>query len=568
MVAYLSLRNVGRLLELQQQGVRMASIDKQKRKRIMQRSMKLGHCVCDPKKPCPCDMFRQQNVCLCAGERPEPMDVSKVRLTDYVHNAGCASKVPPADLERILARLPTNNDPSILLGMPAGDDAGVYQLNDRTFLVQTVDVFTPCVDDAYTFGQIAAANSVSDIYAMGGTPRTALSVLAFPSDTLPGEVMYQLMKGGLDKMAQAGVAVIGGHSIKDEEIKLGFAVTGVIEAEKIAQHDNAQLGDLLVLTKPLGTGVISFAGQIGRASKTALAQIATSMTLLNRDAAEVMQDIGVNACTDITGFGLFGHLIQLARSSEVTATISAEKLPVFAEALQYLRDGIVPGAVERNREYVAEDLDVAENVDTAVVDLCFDAQTSGGLLISVPQDRAERLVARLNKADTLSAAVIGRITEKSEGRIVLTANGDPQTVEITQAEQPELVALSQAAGDQPCCCPPQASSPEPATAEPCCCSQAEDQEAPAEHGQLFGKFMAAVNAPSRTIAAREKELINWGLVILARCGPCVKIHYNKALKMGILAQELDEVAWLAISMGGAPVMMFYKDAMKEIRGSA
>ena len=529
----------------------MTTIDKQKRKRIMQRSMKLGHCICDPKKPCPCDMFREQNVCLCAGERPEPMDISQVRLTDYVHNAGCASKVPPADLERILARLPTNNDPSILLGMPAGDDAGVYRLNDGTCLVQTVDVFTPCVDDAYTFGQIAAANSVSDIYAMGGTPRTALSVLAFPSDTLPAEVMYQMMKGGLDKMAQAGVAVIGGHSIKDEEIKLGFAVTGEIQAEKIAQHDNAQLGDVLVLTKPLGTGVISFAGQIHRASKTALEQIATSMTTLNRDAAELMQDIGVNACTDITGFGLFGHLIQLARHSEVTATIFAEKLPVFTKALQYLRDGIVPGAVERNREYVAEDMDVADNVDTAIVDLCFDAQTSGGLLISVPQDRAEQLVDRLNKAGTLSATVIGRITEKSQGRIVLTAQGEPQSVEITPAKKPEPLPVTQSAGDQPCCCP-----------------QAQAQGGSSAPGDLFGKFMSAVNAPSNTIAAREKELISWALVVLSRCRPCVKIHYKKALKMGISAQELDEVAWLAISMGGAPVMMFYKESMKEIQGSA
>ena len=252
----------------------MVAIDKLKRKRIMQRSMKLEHCICDPKKPCPCDMFRDQNVCLCAGERPEPLDISQVRLMDYVHNTGCASKVPPLDLERALARLPAVNDPNVLLGMPAGDDAGVYRLNERTCLVQTVDVFTPCVDDAYTFGQIAAANSVSDIYAMGGTPRTALSVLAFPSDTLPTEVMYQMMKGGLDKMVEAGVAVIGGHSIKDEEIKFGFAVTGEIDADKIASHDNAKVGDVLVLTKPLGTGVISFAGQIGRASSRALEAIA------------------------------------------------------------------------------------------------------------------------------------------------------------------------------------------------------------------------------------------------------------------------------------------------------
>ena len=549
----------------------MVSIDKQKRKRIMQRSMKLGHCICDPKKPCPCDMFREQNVCLCAGERPEPLDISQVRLTDYVHNAGCASKVPPADLERILARMPTNNDPNILLGMPAGDDAGVYRLNELTYLVQTVDVFTPCVDDAYTFGQIAAANSVSDIYAMGGTPRTALSVLAFPSDTLPGEVMFQLMKGGLDKMAEAGVAVIGGHSIKDEEIKFGFAVTGDIDAGKIAQHDNAQVGDVLVLTKPLGTGVISFAGQIGRASKTALEQIASSMTNLNRSAAEIMQNIGVNACTDITGFGLFGHLVQLVRRSEVTATICGEKLPAFTEALQYLGDGIVPGAVERNREYVGEDLEVVDKVDGAVVDLCFDAQTSGGLLISLPSENAEELVGELNKAGTLAAAVIGRITEKSQGRIVLTAQGEPRSVEITRGKEAEPIAVGQDAGDTPCCCPQEAILAESGQAKPCCSpapvvttAQAGQESSGVSASSLFGKFMAEASCAKGATSAREKELINWGLVVLARCGPCVKIHYNKALKMGISAEELDEAAWLAISMGGAPVMMFYKEALKEI----
>ena len=540
----------------------MVAIDKLKRKRIMQRSMKLEHCICDPKKPCPCDMFRDQNVCLCAGERPEPLDISQVRLMDYVHNAGCASKVAPLDLERALARLPAVNDPNVLLGMPAGDDAGVYRLNERTCLVQTVDVFTPCVDDAYTFGQIAAANSVSDIYAMGGTPRTALSVLAFPSDTLPMEVMYQMMKGGLDKMVEAGVAVIGGHSIKDEEIKFGFAVTGEIDADKIASHDNAKVGDVLVLTKPLGTGVISFAGQIGRASSKALEAIAANMTHLNRSAAEVMQEVGVNACTDVTGFGLFGHLVQLVRRSEVTATIYAEDLPVLPEALGYLRAGIVPGATERNREYVGQDFEVAGDLDPAVVDLCFDAQTSGGLLISVAEARAERLVARLKEVNTLAADVVGRIVARSDGKIVLTANGQPEEIAMAVKEEPKNVPAGQDVGQEPCCCPTQAQPP------PCCAeASAQQGKTNAERAALFGKFMASVTAGTGGIGAREKELISWGLVVLARCEPCVKIHYSKALKMGISAEELEEVAWLAIGMGGAPVMMFHKQAMKEIQGA-
>ena len=526
----------------------MVAIDKQKRKRIMQRSMKLGHCICDPKKSCPCEMFREQDVCLCAGERGEPVDVSEVRLTDYVHNAGCASKVPPLDLERTLARLPAVNDPNVLLGMPAGDDAGVYRLNERTCLVQTVDVFTPCVDDAYTFGQIAAANSVSDIYAMGGRPRIALSVLAFPSDTLPMDVMYQMMKGGLDKMAEAGVAVVGGHSIKDEEIKFGFAVTGEIDADKIAQHNNAKVGDVLVLTKGVGTGVISFAGQIGRASSRALKGIAASMTDLNRCAAEVMQEVGVNACTDVTGFGLFGHLVQLVRRSEVTAAVFGEALPALPEALEYLSAGIVPGAVERNREYVGEDIEVAGDVDAAVVDLCFDAQTSGGLLICVGADRVEQLVEGLKEVGTLAAAVVGRIVAKSDGRIVLTANGQAQEVTMAVKEEAEKARASGAGGEgaaqESCCCPAEAEAVE---TEACCAevSQVESKGSAqggksknAERAALFGKFMAGVTASTGTIGAREKELISWGLVVLARCGPCVKIHYNKALKMGISAEEL------------------------------
>ncbi|MFW5798915.1 MAG: selenide, water dikinase SelD, partial [Planctomycetota bacterium] len=195
----------------------------EKRRRIMQRSIKLGHCICDPKKPCPCDLFKQEDVCLCAGEQV-PLDEGPVKLTRLVEKAGCASKIDKLSLKRILKDLPTFDDPNVVIGMPAGDDAGVYRIDDKHGLVQTVDVFSPSVDDPYLFGQVAAANSLSDVYAMGGHPLTALSIIGFPLREVPESVMADILRGGIDKMAEAGVAVIGGHSIKDGELKAGFAV--------------------------------------------------------------------------------------------------------------------------------------------------------------------------------------------------------------------------------------------------------------------------------------------------------------------------------------------------------
>ena len=201
-------------------------INLEKRRRVMERSMRLGHCICDPRRDCPCDVFRDQSICPCAGERPDPVDLSQVKLTQLVRNAGCASKISPADLEAVLKRLPEVNDPAVISGLAAADDAAIYRIADNLCLVQTVDVFTPCVDDPHLFGRICAANCLSDIYAMGGEPRTALSILAFPSETLDGQIMYHMLAGAMETLAEAGVALVGGHSIKDDEIKLGFAITG------------------------------------------------------------------------------------------------------------------------------------------------------------------------------------------------------------------------------------------------------------------------------------------------------------------------------------------------------
>jgi len=511
--------------------------DAAKRRRVMQRSQQLGHCICDPKRPCPCDVFTGQGLCPCAGERPAAQPAAQVRLTEMVHNPGCASKISPADLEAVLARLPAVNDPAVLSGMPAGDDAGIYKLTDDVHLVQTVDVMTPCVDDPYTFGRICAANCLSDIYAMGATPRTALSILAFPAETLDGEIMYQMMRGAMEVLAEAQVALIGGHSIKDEEIKLGFAITGTIQAEAIVERGTAQIGDQLVLTKPLGAGVLNFARQIGR-EVAGWSAVEASMMTLNRAAAEAMHEAAASACTDITGFGLFGHLIGMARHSGVTARVYADRLPAFPGALDLLQNGVIPGAVERNIEYVGADISVETGVDDPRVHLGFDAQTSGGLLIAVPADRLERLQDAL-RSRNIDGAVIGEIVAASTGRIELENRENRG-----QAPVSPILESSHAPG---CCA-------DVFTGEPA-------ENSAASSARAFGALMRSTGTAG-ALDAKTKELINFALVLLSRCGPCLTVHQEKARKLGITEAELEEVLWCAVAMGGAPVRMFYQEAVK------
>ena len=393
-------------------------IDYAKRKRIMGRSIRLGHCICNPKEPCPCDLFKQKNVCLCAGEREEdaPEDVA---LTTLVENAGCASKIGQEDLKRALAGLPRISDPRVLVSSDTCDDAGVYKLTPTTALVQSVDVFTPVVDDAYVFGEIAAANSVSDIYAMGGKPLTALSIVAFPIERLSPRIMNKMLQGGIDKLREAGVAVLGGHSIKDREIKFGFAVTGIVHPKKMTVNSKAKPGDALILTKPLGTGTLSFARQIGRAPAEGLAESERSMRELNRDAAEAMTAAGVTTATDITGFGLAGHLGEIAAQSGVEVEVYGQAIPVFAGVMDLIRQGVISGAVERNREYASAFVKRAKGVAEEFETLLYDPQTSGGLLIAVRKSKAASLLATLHKKGVESATVIGRVTRKSPAKIVL-----------------------------------------------------------------------------------------------------------------------------------------------------
>jgi selenide,water dikinase len=386
----------------------------------MGRSIALGHCICNPKDPCPCDLFKQKNVCLCAVERVDdvPEDVA---LTSLVENAGCASKIGQEDLKRALAGLPRTFDRRVLVSSDTCDDAGVYRLTPRTALVQSVDVFTPVVDDPYVFGEIAAANSVSDIYAMGGRPLTALSIIAFPIERLSPRIMNRMLQGGIDKLREAGVALLGGHSIKDREIKLGFAVTGVVDPRRMTVNSKARPGDLLVLTKPLGTGTLTFARQIGRAPADGLAAAERSMRALNRAAAETMSAAGVTTATDITGFGLAGHLGEIAAQSGVEVELYGESIPVFPGVMDLIRAGIVSGAVERNREYasalIKREKGAAEELET----LLYDPQTSGGLLIAVRKSKVTGLLSVLHENGVSDAAVIGRVSRKGPARIVLRA---------------------------------------------------------------------------------------------------------------------------------------------------
>lgn len=303
------------------------------------------------------------------------------------------------------------------MGLETSDDAGVYQLDDSTALVQTVDFFTPIVDDPFTFGQIAVVNALSDVYAMGGTPLTALNLVAFPIKTLPSSILKEILLGGLSKMGEAGVALVGGHTVEDPEIKYGLAVTGVIHPDKILTNAKAKKGDRLVLTKPLGTGIIATALKAGMASEEAVRRIEESMVALNRKASELMRAFGAHACTDITGFGFIGHAAEMVLASGVGMVIQSKEIPIFSEAMEYAKRGLVPGGAHSNRQFFSCRVQVRPEVSPFLIDLLYDPQTSGGLLISLPPDDAHELVRALNQEGGIHSSVVGEVVEEPRGKI-------------------------------------------------------------------------------------------------------------------------------------------------------
>ena len=307
--------------------------------------------------------------------------------------------------------------PGNVIGFDSSEDAAVYPMNDDQFLLQTVDFFTPIVDDPFTFGQIAAVNALSDIYAMGGKPLFALNVVGFPSDDLPISVLSDILLGGEDIASKAGISILGGHTIKDKEPKYGMVVTGIVNKENMTRNDSAKQDDLLVLTKPLGSGIITTAIKQNFADEQMIESVQDVMKTLNNTASEVMTDIGVNACTDITGYGLLGHLLEMCKSSQVAAEIGFSSIPFLEGVFEFAQKGIVPGGSKRNFEFVSPNI----KFDNALADhqklMLADAQTSGGLLISVSEDKCQLLIQELKKQNVTPVAIIGRIIGKTDSFI-------------------------------------------------------------------------------------------------------------------------------------------------------
>ncbi len=303
--------------------------------------------------------------------------------------------------------------------MESLDDAGVYKLSDDLAIIQTIDFFTPIVDNPYDFGQIAVANALSDVYAMGGKPLTAMNIVCFPTKKLDISVLKDILKGGIDKMMEAGVTLVGGHSIDDAELKYGLSVTGIVHPKSMVTNSGAKVGDRIILTKPLGTGIISTALKAGKASKELVARVTKYMATLNKRASELMQEVGVHACTDITGFGFIGHVCQLAQNSQVGMKVNASSIPIFTEAEGFVKQSLFPGGLNRNKEFYGKLVEFSKQVPDYIQDILFDPQTSGGLLISLPSEEADLLVGRLKKAGILEATIVGEIISKPQGKIIV-----------------------------------------------------------------------------------------------------------------------------------------------------
>ena len=343
-----------------------------------------------------------------------------VRLTQLAKRAGCAAKQPPGYLLSLLGSLPPITDPNVLVGSATADDAAVYKLSDELALVFTTDFFTPIVDRPYDFGAVAAANALSDVYAMGGTPLAALSIVGFPDTLLPPEVLVEILRGAADKAAEAGTAIVGGHTIKSEEPIFGLAVIGKVAPDRVFSNDRAQPGDVLILTKPLGLGIITTAAKNGEDKLGAIGDAIRVMTTLNRAAGEEFVRCGVHALTDVTGFGLLGHLRNIVAASKVGARIFFDRVPVLPAAVEYVRAGILPGGTHANHKFLADWVSYDDDVTKEEQLILCDAQTSGGLLAAVAPDQAEAVLASLRAGGVSDAVAVGQIVSADPGRIAVS----------------------------------------------------------------------------------------------------------------------------------------------------
>ena len=305
----------------------------------------------------------------------------------------------------------------MIVGLDRSDDAGVYRVNDDLALIQTVDFFTPIVDDPYWFGQIAAANALSDVYAMGGTPKTAMNLVGFPLEKMDISILREIIQGGVDKIKEAGVVLLGGHSVDDPELKYGLSITGFIHPDRVLTKQNLKAGDKLILTKPLGTGIVNTAIKGGLASQETIERVTRLMARLNRKPAEIMSRYEVHACTDITGFGLLGHLAEMVTGSGQSIRLLGDAIPMIPEAREYGQMGFVPAGAYRNREFREGMVEFGRSVDRLTQDILFDPQTSGGLLISVSRDVSEALVRELKSDGVPEAVIIGEVMSTPEEKI-------------------------------------------------------------------------------------------------------------------------------------------------------
>ncbi len=340
-------------------------------------------------------------------------------LLTTVETGGCSAKIPPRQLEELLKDLPLPADPRVLVDISTHDDAGIYKINDETALVITTDFFPPMVSDGYEFGLIAATNSISDVYAMGGTPLVALNIMMFPSSRIPMEVYRDILRGGVDKAKEAGVSIIGGHTIDDFPPKYGLAVIGTVHPEKLITNAGVSAGDVLILTKPLGTGIILAGHRMKMTTPAQLEGAVALMKQLNSAGAALMQKYGVRGATDITGFGLAGHAIKMARGSGVTIKLELNSIPLLDGTYNLADQGCIPGAAFRNLDYTEGDTRTAGNPDYNLRMISHDAQTSGGLLMAVPPERSADLLKELRGSGHPDAAIIGRALKREDAALIL-----------------------------------------------------------------------------------------------------------------------------------------------------
>jgi selenide, water dikinase len=344
----------------------------------------------------------------------------KVDLLQMVEHGGCSAKISPNQLEEILKYLPLPKDSNILVDIDTHDDAGVYKVNNDLALVLTTDFFPPVCSDPYEFGQIAAANSISDVYAMGGDPVLALNIMMFPAAKLPMEAYADILKGGFDKATEAGVRIIGGHTIDDFPPKYGLAVVGYVHPEKVITNAGARPGDSLILTKSIGTGVILAGHRLGMVSDDDLTEAKRLMKLLNKTGAEVMKKYNIRGATDITGFGLAGHALKMARASNVSLLIKMKDVPLIGNSYQLIDKGCIPGASFHNLEYAEKNIEFAPDLDYNLKMIAFDAQTSGGLLFSAPDEKVNEILEDLHTAGLQNSKVIGNVSEYDDKFIHLS----------------------------------------------------------------------------------------------------------------------------------------------------